>query len=307
MKDFGTRCNLVVLLLLLVTMLGCSALNASQPSTESATGSKTTGVGSGQITATPKNVAFGNVQLGKTQTQSVSLSNSGKGVVTITHASISEPEFALSGLKLPFTLKAGQEMNIGVNFTPAAGGSQTATILLSGTTATTFAGSGIKRRGGGTIRGGTITDVAVRVVPTSLNVPVSGVGLGAGDLAVSPAVMALGNVKVGSTQSQSATLINSGTSSVTISHATVTGRGFKMSGLTFPLKLSPGQKKTFSITFTPQSAGTSTGSVAVTSDAPNSVVSVPVSGVAIAAGSLVSNPASLSFGSVPVIQARTAR
>ena len=180
MKDFGTRCNLVVLLLLLVTMLGCSALNASQPSTESATGSKTTGVGSGQISATPKNVAFGNVQLGKTQTQSVSLSNSGKGVVTITHASISEPEFVLTGLKVPFTLKAGQKMNIGVNFTPAAGGSQTATISLSGTTATTFAGSGIKRRGGGPIRGGTITDVAVTVVPTSLSVPVSGVGMGSG-------------------------------------------------------------------------------------------------------------------------------
>ena len=94
--------------------------------------------------------------------------------------------------------------------------------------------------------------------------------------------MALGNVKVGSTQTQSATLINSGTSSVTISHATVTGRGFKMSGLSFPLKLSPGQKKTFSIAFTPQSAGTSTGSIAVTSDAPNSVVSVPVSAVAVA-------------------------
>ena len=304
-KDFGTRCNLIVLLLLLGTMLGCSALNASQPSTESASGSKTTGVGSGQISATPKNVAFGNVQLGKTQTQSVSLSNSGKGVVTITHASISEPEFVLTGLKVPFTLKAGQKVSIGVNFTPAAGGSETATLSLSGTTATTFAGSGIKRRGAGTISGGTITDVAVTVVPTSLSVPVSGIGMGSGELAVSPAVLALGNVKVGSTQTQSATLINSGSTSVTISHASVTGRGFKMSGLSFPLKLSPGQKKTFSITFTPQSAGTSTGSVAVTSDAPNSVVSVPVSGVAIAAGSLVSNPASLSFGSVPVSSPKT--
>jgi hypothetical protein len=43
----------------------------------------------------------------------------------------------------------------------------------------------------------------------------------------------------------------------------------------------------------------------VTSDAPNPVVSVPVSGVAIAAGSLVSNPASLSFGSVPVSSPKT--
>src|ERR1700722_14775471 len=98
-KDFGTRCNLVVLLLLLATMLGCSALNASQPSTQSATGSKTTGIAtsSGQISVTPKNVAFGNVQVGNTQSQSVSLSNSGKGVVTITHASVSGQGFALAG------------------------------------------------------------------------------------------------------------------------------------------------------------------------------------------------------------------
>ena len=306
-KDFGTRCNLVVLLLLLVTMLGCSALNASQPSTQSATGSKTTGVAtsSGQISVTPKNVAFGNVQVGKTQSQSVTLSNSGKGVVTITHASISGQGFALAGLKLPFTLRAGQKVSIGVNFTPAAGGSETATLSLSGTTATTFAGSGIKRRGPGPISGGTITDVAVTLVPTSLSVPISGVGMGSGELAVSPAVLALGNVKVGSTQTQSATLINSGSTSVTISHASVTGRGFKMSGLSFPLKLSPGQKKTFSIAFTPQSAGTSTGSIAVTSDAPNSVVSVPVSAVAVGSGSLISNPASLSFGSVQVSGPKT--
>jgi len=71
------------------------------------------------------------------------------------------------------------------------------------------------------------------------------------------------------------------------------------------LKLSPGQKKTFSIAFTPQSAGTSTGSIAVTSDAPNSVVSVPVSAVAVGSGSLISNPASLSFGSVQVSGPKT--
>jgi hypothetical protein len=102
-------------------------------------------------------------------------------------------------------------------------------------------------------------DVAVTTVSTVFNIAVSGTGMASGQLAVSPAVLTLGRVKVGASQTQSATLVNSGTGTVTIKHATVTGRGFKMSGLSYPLTLSPGQKKTFSVTFTPQSAGNSSG------------------------------------------------
>ena len=93
--------------------------------------------------------------------------------------------------------------------------------------------------------------------------------------------------------------------SVTIRQVTVSGRGFRMSGITFPMTLAAGQRKSFAITFAPQSAGTSSGSLAVTSDAANSVVSVPVSAVATALGALVSNPSSLSFGSVQVGHGQT--
>ncbi len=142
------------------------------------------------------------------------------------------------------------------------------------------------------------TDVAVTTTTTALNVPVSGVGMMSGQLTASPAAVALGKVKVGASQTQTVALVNSGDSTVTVKQATVSGRGFKMSGLSFPLTLPPGQKKSFSVTFTPQSAGTSTGTVAVTSDAPNSVVSVPVTATAVASGALLSNPSSLSFGNV---------
>ena len=73
----------------------------------------------------------------------------------------------------------------------------------------------------------------------------------------SPAVLALGKVKIGASMTQSVALVNSGRSNVTIKQATVTGRGFRMSGLTFPLTLSPGQRKPFSVTFTAQAAGSS--------------------------------------------------
>src|SRR4029077_10090132 len=103
---------------------------------------------------------------------------------------------------------------------------------------------------------------------------------------VSPPSLALGNVRIGSTQTQSATLINSSSASVTVSQATVSGTGFRMSGITFPLTLAAGDRRSFTVTFAPVTAGSSSGSVAVMSDASNSVVSVPVSGMATALGTL---------------------
>ena len=65
----------------------------------------------------------------------------------------------------------------------------------------------------------------------------------------------MGSVKIGSTQSRLATLTNSGGSSVTVSQASVTGRGFGINGLAFPMTLAAGESRTFSVTFAPQSAG----------------------------------------------------
>ena len=247
MKDFGSRSTLVLLLLTLTTMLGCSALNATSPAVQQV--QKGTTTPSGGITLNPKNIGFGNVPVGKTQTQTVTLSNPGIGTVTITHAAVSEPEFALTGPSLPLVLPPKRTATLGVSFTPTAGGTHTGTMSLTGSTRIRF----VRRSG----RRGQETpiDVAVTTVSTVFNIAVSGIGMANGQLAVSPAALTLGRVKVGASQTQSATLVNSGSGTVTVKQATVTGRGFKMTGLSFPLTLSPGQKKTFSVTFTPQSDG----------------------------------------------------
>ncbi len=297
MKDFGTRGTLVVLLLTLTTMLGCSALNANSPAAQQAQ-KGTTSTSSG-VTLNPNSISFGNVPVGKTQTLAATLSNPGIGTVTITHAAISGSGFALTGPSMPLILPPKRTATIGVSFSPTAGGTNTGTISLIGTTRLRFV------RKGGRRGQETPIDVALTTVSTALNITVSGVGMASGQLAVSPATLALGKVKIGASQTQSATLVNSSSGPVTVKHATVTGQGFKVSGLNFPITLSPGQKKTFSVTFTPQSAGTSSGTVAVTSDAPNSVVNVPVSGVAVDSGVLVSNPSSLSFGSIQVGKSQT--
>ena len=99
---------------------------------------------------------------------------------------------------------------------------------------------------------------------------------------------------------QSATLTNSGGSSLTVSQATLTGTSFTLSGLTLPLTLGAGQSATFSVVFAPQSAGSVSGNVAFTSNASNPAMNLPLSGTGVTGGTLTANPTSLAFGSVQV-------
>jgi hypothetical protein len=113
-------------------MLGCSALKANSPAVPQV--QKGTTTPSGGITLNPKNIGFGNVPVGKTQAQTVTLSNPGIGTVTIAHAAISGPEFALTGPRLPLILPPKRTATLGVSFTPTAGGTHTGTISLTGST-----------------------------------------------------------------------------------------------------------------------------------------------------------------------------
>src|SRR2546426_12431507 len=100
-------------------------------------------------------------------------------------------------------------------------------------------------------------------------------------LSVVPPSASFGDVAVGTRNSQTITLINSGTGNVTISQATPSGNGFSITGLTFPLTLSAGQRTSFNAAFAPASAGSVTGSLSLVSDAPNSPSTIALSGAGV--------------------------
>src|SRR5262249_35212422 len=85
--------------------------------------------------------------------------------------------------------------------------------------------------------------------------PSNGNGATPGLLTSAPASLAFGNVPVGRGKQQSATLTNSGASSLTISKAAVSGSGFTLSGLSVPLDLAVGKSTTLTVTFAPQASG----------------------------------------------------
>jgi hypothetical protein len=121
-----------------------------------------------------------------------------------------------------------------------------------------------------------------------------------GGLTAAPASITFGNVTIGTSQTQSGTLTNSGNSTINITQAAVTGAGFSITGLSLPLTLESEQSATFNVVFNPLSAGSVTGNLAFANDGATSPVNVPLSGTAVAAGSLAANPTSFSFGSVSV-------
>jgi hypothetical protein len=81
---------------------------------------------------------------------------------------------------------------------------------------------------------------------------------------------------------QSLTLTSTGTSSVTISAATVTGAGFSISGVTFPVTLNPSQVATLTVQFDPTTAGATTGQLAITSNSSsNATATLALSGTGV--------------------------
>ena len=128
-----------------------------------------------------------------------------------------------------------------------------------------------------------------------------------GALAASPSSVSFGNIQVGSSQTRHEVLTNSGNSTVAISKATVTGAGFRLSGLNLPLSLNKGQSVTFSILFTPKVVGSASGSIAVVSNASKPTLTIALAGSGIPAGRLTSSLTVLNFGSVTIRTGKTLR
>jgi hypothetical protein len=75
-----------------------------------------------------------------------------------------------------------------------------------------------------------------------------------------------GNVTVNTPATQTLTLSSTGTAAVIMSGAAVTGSGFTVSGVTFPLTLNPGQTATLAVQFNPTVVGAATGQLTLSSN-----------------------------------------
>ncbi|MBS1850147.1 MAG: choice-of-anchor D domain-containing protein [Acidobacteria bacterium] len=230
-------------------------------------GVKATNTTTLSLAASPASLSFGSLQTGSSKSLSVTLKNTGTGSVTISNATLSGSSFTLGGLSLPKTLSAGSSAAFTVTFSPKTGGSASGSIAITSN------------------------------APT-VNIGLAGTGTTSTALSASPSALSFGSVQTGSSKSLYATLTNTGGSSVTVSKATVSGTGFTVSGLSLPATIQAGSSVTFSVGFAPKSAGSASGSIAITSTAP--ALTIALSGTGAATGQLAVTPSSLSFGTVTV-------
>src|SRR5437870_3763944 len=223
-----------------------------------------------QLSVAPPSVSFGNVLVGSTGVQNLTLTNSGSANLTIAQGSVTGAGFSISGLTFPLTLPPGQSSTFSVQFAPTTTGSASGGISL------------------------------VSDAPNSPStIALSGTGVQP-QLSIRPPSVNFGNVVVGTTNTQTITLTNSGTADLTIPQATVTAAGFSISRLSCPLTLPAGLSTPLSIQFAPTAAGSVSGSVSLVSNAPNSPTIIPLtgSGAQSASGQLIPNPSNINFGNV---------
>ena len=243
------------------------ASNASNTSLSIALSGSGAAAGQAQISASPANVAFGNVGVGSSSPKNITLQNTGNASLTITQASASGAGFSMSGLSMPLTISAGNSATFTATFAPTTAGSVSGSI-----------------------------SVASNAPGSPMTIPLSGAGVQA-QLGANPATFNFGSVQVGSAGSEQITLTNSGTAGVSIAQATAAGTGFSISGLPAGTTIAAGQSASFTAQFSPTASGSSNGSISIASNAPNSPLTIALSGSGIQA-QLGAVPGTAAFGNV---------
>jgi len=235
------------------------------PDTVSVTG---TGVAPAWLVA-PGSLAFGNVVVGASKMDSVTVTNTGTSTLTVSTVNSNNARFTVSPGSGSIPPLGSQKFYI--TFSPTATGNENGDIIF--------------------------THDATGSPDT---VTVSGTGV-APEFAVTPLSVSFGNVVVGSSLMDSVTVTNSGTSTLTINSAGSDNPRFGVSPGSSSIPASSSQK--FYITFTPVGPGAQAGNIIFTHDAQGSPDSVAVDGTGVEPGFLV-NPAVVSFDTVVIGQSK---
>jgi hypothetical protein len=122
---------------------------------------------------------------------------------------------------------------------------------------------------------------------------------GSATISLTPPSINFPSVVVGNTDTQTIIVTNTGTDTLTVTQATLTGVQFSVSGVSLPLSLSPGHQDTVTVSYSPTSAGSASGTISITSSASSTPATIALSGTGVAATHLLAaSPTSLSFGNV---------
>jgi hypothetical protein len=243
--------------------------------------------GSGDAAPAPKlklsstSLSFGSNPIGSKASRTLTLTSTGDAPLTINSIALTGTQFSDGTVRLPLTLQPHQQLVLKVIFQPTTAGSDAETLTVTSDDA-----SG----------------------PATVSLGGTGTTTTTPQLTVTPGTLDFGNVGLNAATTQPVTLSSTGTAPVTVTAAAVTGAGFSVSGVSFPLTLNPNQSTTLQVQFDPTTAGAATGQLSVRSDSSTGgTAHVVLTGTGTVATSpqLTLSATTLSFGNDPVKHSAT--
>ncbi len=219
-----------------------------------------------QLQCSPSSLKFGNVAVGQSEAQLVTVTNTGQTATTVSAISASVSGFTVSGVNLPLDLNAGQSVELNVIFAPTTVG------WINGKVTFTSNAS------------------------SSLKIGVAGTGAEKVGLTATPSSLSFGQVAVGSNATVPVVLTNTRSYNLTLSGYQAAGSGYSVSGPNVPYVLAAGKSVTLNVAFAPQSASVVDGSIWISGQGLN----IPLTGTGTTKGVLTIAPTALNLGSVDV-------
>jgi hypothetical protein len=219
----------------------------------------------GNLVLNSNSLTFSNVQVGSSASQTVMLTNTGNGPVSINGLQITGDYSPLNNCPSP--ISAGAVCEITVVFTPTTTGTRAGTL--------------------------TVTSGAQGIQQT---VALSGTGTAA-TLALASSSLTFSNVLVSSSASQAVMLTNTGYGPVSMNGLQITGDYSLINNCS--TSISAGVTCAVTVVFTPTTTGTRTGSLIISDSAQGSPQTVSLSGTGVQA-SLNATPTTLAFSYEPL-------
>ncbi len=209
--------------------------------------------------AVASSLVFANQRINTTGSKILTISNTGTDTLNVTSITATAP-FS-NTTTTPFSIAAGNSLDVTVDFTPTALGPVNGNLTI-------------------------VSDAATS--PTSVSL--SGTG-------IAPAISTVtaidfGDQRVGTTGNRNFVVTNTGTDTLTISAIATTGPFANTDSV--PISLAPNATATLTVSFTPSATGPAVGTLTITSDASTSPTPVDLLGNGIAPA--ITAPTSLAFG-----------
>jgi len=232
-----------------------------------------TAVATPAVSLSPASLTFASQTVATTSAaQTITLTNPGAGALSISGIAASG-NFAET-TACPSSLPAGASCTLSVTFTPTAAGTLTGAI--------------------------TFTDNAA-ASPQQVSLSGTAVAAGAPAVSFSPATLTFSSQVLNSTsEADTVTLTNTGNASLSLASVRVSGAFAQTNNC--GTAVAAGASCTMSVTFTPTTAGSLSGSLSFADNAAGSPQSVSLYGTGVTAGTLSESQASVSFGTITVGQ-----